>query len=224
VAEPKYGVCQCNNFSERKEQVKLNFSTKINDNDLKNTIIKNFPTANISHISRSGETGTVEITGVDEALKNNIQNTINSHASSIPDIQLKCEVKKVFNKEEVKAMKRIEIDDDDDLSPSMDFNSMLNQQMNFHIKKAKKTINVLLTEVIEEFNRNTGSFSTELDTIKRNIIASSTDSENNIVKLKNDFDDLKEDITRKLSSLEGRFDELDNLIEKGIDLLKRKGK
>lgn len=209
--------------------MKVNFNIKLKDDELKKIIIENFPSANIVHISRSGDIGTIELSNVEDALKQNIQNSLNV---KVPDIQIKSEVKKILTKEEVKAMnlKRLEFeveDDEEDIQPTLDFNNMLNQQINMHVKKAKKNIKDLyikLSAVIDEYNTNAGSFANAIEEIKRNIATKAIENENDIEKLMSLINSVKDELLNKILMLNGRLDELDTCIEKSISILNSRKK
>lgn len=209
--------------------MKVNFNIKLKDEELKKIISENFPSANIVHISRSGDIGTIELSGVEESLKHNIQNAVNV---KVPDIQIKTEVKKILTKEEMKAMnlKRLEFevdDDDEDVQPTLDFNNMLNQQINMHVKKAKKNIKDLyikLSAVIDEYNSNAGSFANAIEEIKRNVATKAIENENDIEKLMSLINSVKDELLNKILMLNGRLDELDACIEKSITILNSRKK
>jgi len=215
--------------------MKLAFNTKIKDDDLKNAIIKNFPAANIVHISRSGEIGTVEISGLEEVLKNNLCNIINSLAASIPDVEIKATVKKIFTKEDVKNMQvkkvmpatTIEEEDDKDI-PAMDFTGLLNAQINAHVKKAKKSISLLqdkFNSMIEEYNVNSGGFAEKLGNIQGDIkkmqdTLALTIEENSkeLDAMQKIFTEANEKTLQRIVAIENRFEKLDSCIENMIKI------
>lgn len=216
--------------------MKLNFNTKIKDDDLKNAIVKNFPAANIVHIGRSGEVGTIEISGLEEALKNNLCNMLNSLAATIPDVEIKAVVKKILTKEDVKAMQVkkvmpattvVEEEDDKDI-PAMDFTGLLNAQINAHVKKAKKSISLLqdkFNSMIEEYNVNSGGFAEKLGNIQGDIkrmqdILAQTIEENSkeLNKMQEIFKEANEKALVRIVAIENRFEKLDICIEQMIKI------
>lgn len=212
--------------------MKVSFPNKISDKNLSDAIIKSFPEANIVHISRSGEQGTIEISGLEDALKNNITNIISSIAGNIPDVKVKAKVEKIITREELKQMnlKTSEPEEEEDSEdiPAMDFTGLLNAQINAHVKKAKKSISILqdkFNAMVEEYNVNSGGFSEKInniqDDIKRmqDIIAKNIEETSiELNKMQESFKKAQEETISRIVGIENRFEKLDSCIENMIKI------
>jgi len=141
--------------------MKINFSLKLTNETLTKLILDYYPKANIEHISRLDNKGTVTITGIAENTQQDINNIVKRASDNIADVKLKCQVAKVV-KEIPKQIPIIEdkIEEDESEAEAFDFNTMLNRQISSHVKKAKKEINKLgnkLKDMIVKYDESTGN-------------------------------------------------------------------
>jgi hypothetical protein len=209
--------------------MKLVFDLSVSNERVTDAIKKIDKKINIENISRSGEKGEISLSGCDSAISQNLQNAIDALG---PDVALKSVVKQVFTKE-LKPVQMANIeqddddDDDDDIQHGLDFNNMLNKQINMHVKKAKKNIKDLynkLAIVISEYNNSAGNFSSVLLDLKKEIATMNLELSNSIAKVSDDMIQKHEKQMKNILTLDARMSELDSCIEKTVNILSARKK